>query len=216
MTNEERRDFTNLILMCANHHTVIDNDVKRWTVTRLQELKKSHEAVYTGVVDRLRSTVGDVTAGTTWKSPKNLGKILDLNAFTAEELAAEIEIVDGFAKRLAALPVGARSVLALIVTRGDHREDFHAEAYVKIPVPLLEQITDCSRSELADHLAILQHAKLVSYDEGFSDEIPCYKASNSTQGIGWGLFGELYGLANGDATIIRQVILNLDFTAFDS
>ena len=43
-TNEERKSFENLILMCSNHHIVIDNDLISYTVERLQEIKRNHES----------------------------------------------------------------------------------------------------------------------------------------------------------------------------
>ncbi len=41
-TNEERRDISNLILMCPTHHEVT-NDVKRFTVDVLKNMKAEHE-----------------------------------------------------------------------------------------------------------------------------------------------------------------------------
>jgi len=41
-TDEERRSFDNLILLCANHHLVTDNVIE-YTVERLKEIKKQHE-----------------------------------------------------------------------------------------------------------------------------------------------------------------------------
>jgi tetratricopeptide (TPR) repeat protein len=43
MTNEQRRGYDNLILMCGTHHTIIDDDVDHWTVAKLLELKRDHE-----------------------------------------------------------------------------------------------------------------------------------------------------------------------------
>jgi hypothetical protein len=37
---------------------------RRPAVAKLQELKAMPEAIYTGAIDRLRSTVGDLTEGT--------------------------------------------------------------------------------------------------------------------------------------------------------
>lgn len=54
MTNKDRRAFNNLMLMCATDHTTIDADFETWTVEVLTELKKKHEAVYTGAIDQLR------------------------------------------------------------------------------------------------------------------------------------------------------------------
>jgi hypothetical protein len=42
-TDDERRAFENLILMCANHHKVIDTAVKKWPVEALISLKSEHE-----------------------------------------------------------------------------------------------------------------------------------------------------------------------------
>ncbi|CQD24774.1 putative ATPase [Mycobacterium lentiflavum] len=49
MTNEQRRGYDNLLLMCGTDHTVIDNDAEAWTVARLRALKRAHEANATAV-----------------------------------------------------------------------------------------------------------------------------------------------------------------------
>ncbi|MBO7747924.1 hypothetical protein I8J29_27405 [Paenibacillus sp. MWE-103] len=46
-TNDERRGFDNLLLMCPIHHDIIDSDVDSYTVERLQEIKKKHESAAT-------------------------------------------------------------------------------------------------------------------------------------------------------------------------
>jgi hypothetical protein len=43
-TDEERQSFYNLILMCANHHKVVDDDEESHSVARLQKLKAEHES----------------------------------------------------------------------------------------------------------------------------------------------------------------------------
>ncbi|PED57340.1 HNH endonuclease [Bacillus anthracis] len=42
---EKRDDYSNLILLCANHHTIIDNDrkVEDYPVERLHRIKEEHE-----------------------------------------------------------------------------------------------------------------------------------------------------------------------------
>jgi hypothetical protein len=215
MTNEERRAFGNLLLMCGTHHTVIDKDLDTWTVEHLIELKKAHEAIYTGAVDRLRSTVGDITEGTKWRSASNLGRLpagdFDLSP---EEIAASIEIINKFAERLATLPLGARSVLALIVSRGDET-GWAGDHEVAIPVPLLEHIADCSRQELYDHISILEHAELVDYSDEY-DEPPKFYARNSSPTMGWKIMADLRRIANNNPSIVRQALVELDFTVFDA
>lgn len=41
---EERHGYDNLILLCPNHHTVVDSDEEAYTVDRLQRMKGAHEA----------------------------------------------------------------------------------------------------------------------------------------------------------------------------
>lgn len=40
---EDRHGFQNLILLCRNHHKVIDDDIESYTVDRLQKMKSTHE-----------------------------------------------------------------------------------------------------------------------------------------------------------------------------
>lgn len=41
-TNEERRAFSNLMLLCYDHH-IETNDVEKYTVKRLKKMKQDHE-----------------------------------------------------------------------------------------------------------------------------------------------------------------------------
>lgn len=48
-TPEERNAYANLILLCPNHHTIIDADEVSYSVERLQSIKAAHEASATPV-----------------------------------------------------------------------------------------------------------------------------------------------------------------------
>ncbi|WP_128918629.1 hypothetical protein [Bradyrhizobium nanningense] len=41
---QDRHGFDNLILLCANHHTIVDDDPEAYTVARLVKMKAEHEA----------------------------------------------------------------------------------------------------------------------------------------------------------------------------
>lgn len=50
---QDKRDrYSNLILLCPNHHTEIDRDTTTWTVTRLQDAKHQHERWVQDQLDR--------------------------------------------------------------------------------------------------------------------------------------------------------------------
>jgi hypothetical protein len=209
MSNEDRRAFSNLLLLCGTHHTVVDTDLGKWTTDKLKELKAAHEAIYTGAVDRLLSTVGDLTEGTSWTPATNLRALGD--ELGADELPWSLDVLHNFAARLATLPLGARSVLALIVSRGEGHQ--HSSCEVDLPLAVLEGIAACSKEELHDHLVILENAGLagISWDE----HPPSVEAFGSTGAVGWPIFFDLKQLADGDPTVIRTVLVDLDFSVFD-
>ncbi len=215
MTNEERRGFSNLLLICANHHTVIDADPDTWTVAKLQALKAAHEAIYTGTIDRLRSTVGDITQGTPWQPATNLGMLPYIGKLGPDEIAGSIEVMNGFACRLATVPVGARSVLALVVSHGNQIAST-SSAEVAILWPLLQQVADCSLQELRDYIAVLEHAQLAWPYDPEDGTVSLVVAGNSTPGNGWEIMVELKEIAGSDNAVVRRVLVDLDFTAFDT
>ncbi len=43
LTEDERNRYPNLILLCRNHHKIIDDDEHEWPVERLHQIKSDHE-----------------------------------------------------------------------------------------------------------------------------------------------------------------------------
>ncbi len=43
-TDDERHDFSNLLLLCPIHHDVIDSDTEAYTAERLAQMKSAHES----------------------------------------------------------------------------------------------------------------------------------------------------------------------------
>ena len=75
MTNEARRDQSNLMIICRNHHKIVDSRESEWTVEALTQLKDKHERIYSSALDHLRSQVSDITEGQTYTLPTNLGRL---------------------------------------------------------------------------------------------------------------------------------------------
>lgn len=50
-TDAERQGFDNLILMCANHHKVVDDDDVSYPADRLRQIKRAHESRQVGTED---------------------------------------------------------------------------------------------------------------------------------------------------------------------
>ncbi|OPH36782.1 Uncharacterised protein [Moraxella lacunata] len=72
-TDEERRDISNLILLCPNHHKITDNE-EIYTVEYLKEIKRNHESNF------LYSDNDDVPSDYLYQKtiyPQNLFKITE-------------------------------------------------------------------------------------------------------------------------------------------
>ncbi|MCJ2187885.1 hypothetical protein [Novosphingobium beihaiensis] len=54
MTNEERRSYENLILLCGDHHTIIDDNPNKYTIEKLRRLKNDHEKARSAVANTLK------------------------------------------------------------------------------------------------------------------------------------------------------------------
>lgn len=218
MSNQERRAPANLMIMCATCHTITDADTDTWTVEKLQALKADHEALYTGAVDVLRRQVGDVTEGVTWTPSENLAKILNLSDFNDEEQQGNLQAVNELGERLAGVPYGARTVLALIINRGNEvGYNSHWNSEFSIPVTVLKQVASCTEDELFEHLDVLKHQGFGWFEDvEYEGQEWEYQVGRSSGEDGWKLFVEIKNAAAGDPKIVREAIVDLDFTVFDT
>ena len=58
MTDEQRSVYENLLLLCPTDHTMIDNNIQDYTVTKLERIKRDHEA---WVTRSLKKYIHDIT-----------------------------------------------------------------------------------------------------------------------------------------------------------
>ena len=67
-TPAQRHGFENLVLLCANHHRVIDDDPEKYSVEVLQEMKRAHESIATtqspDVIERATALLAESSVGT--------------------------------------------------------------------------------------------------------------------------------------------------------
>jgi hypothetical protein len=117
-TNEQRRAFSNLILLCYEHH-VKTNDVAKYDVKRMQEMKAAHEKKVFDFIEKTLLTVADQTKLSDPRPAKDcsrMNRLLDWK-HSAEELAQDAKTINGLLDRLGKVPKPARQLLAVIVER---------------------------------------------------------------------------------------------------
>src|SRR5579871_2377933 len=74
-TPEERHSYENLIVMCGNHHGVIDADEESYTVERIQKLKTDQENAAPPMTDQLASHAAILFIDNSIKSVNQSGGI---------------------------------------------------------------------------------------------------------------------------------------------
>src|SRR5690625_4714515 len=63
-SNEHRRQYDNLMLMCPKHHKVTDN-LDKYPVYKLKQIKKDHEGKFEQIIEDIELSVKDYTSNQT-------------------------------------------------------------------------------------------------------------------------------------------------------
>lgn len=118
MTNEQRRQPSNLMLMCYPHH-VITNDVDEYPTPRLWKIKDDHESRFTGPSPVIGTLVRDWTRlsdPTYAHNLRRLNRVCNWN-LSSEELETECNALTVFIRILRNVPVETRQFLRVLVER---------------------------------------------------------------------------------------------------
>lgn len=155
-SNEDRRDFSNLMLMCYPHHQ-ITNNVQEYPVRRLQRMKAVHEAIFSDVVAKMRASITDHTVASVISESKTLERMKnvlgwDLNEY---EISVCAEELGEFAVKVKNLPVPTRKLLAIIIRRGK-AISYGMNNRLETPLSELQHVCSMTKSDLREHLTILE------------------------------------------------------------
>jgi hypothetical protein len=88
-TSEERHDFANLILMCRDHHVVIDRDIEGYPPSRLTAIKQEHES---------KSTEPDATGLSEQTIQKLIATISSSHSITQSKFSVSAKTIQGVAQ----------------------------------------------------------------------------------------------------------------------
>lgn len=118
MTNEQRRDVLNLMLMCYEHHQVT-NDVDRFTVEILRGYKRDHESRFSRPD---RAILDGLTDWTRLDEPseaqnlKRFNKVIP-SRLNEEELQYNAKLVNSLVSKLRTVPVEVRRFVGTVASR---------------------------------------------------------------------------------------------------
>lgn len=210
MTNEGRRAFSNLLLLCYEHH-VVTNNLVDWTVPRMQEIKVSHEKKVFDFIENLQMRIVDFTALTEAKPTVTLARLAKLQKWnlTGDEVALSAEDLNALLERLRKIPSPARELLSVIVskagTAGIDRN--HVSLHELRLACALEQEILSELCQILDKYGFICDA---GYDDYGHSRIFLFDL-----GSGWRVWDDFRIFADAGHATLHELIVELNFSLLD-
>lgn len=210
MTNEQRRSFDNLMLVCGKHHDIIDypDNVQTYTAEVLRKVKAEHEGRFRRAERQLIEQVTDTTQATQPTYPrtmKRLGEVLGVSEMIDHH--EEIEGIRSFIDTLRVLPLEQRA-FAIELAKRMRRLD--AEKL------LVEDVTGAfqiGKTKLQSHMRVLEHHGLGGINEGHNfREFFVELSDREPGGNPW---TEMLDFCDSTGASVDSFIYELDFSQYD-
>lgn len=172
MSNEARRSFGNLMLMCYDHH-IETNKEQVYPVSRLQDIKRQHEEIYSNIdrfVHQMQSTITDVTSGIV------VGKVSSLRALyievfgedfrEPEHVDEEVTAFNSAIDKLASLSPDAKQIFAISLSRAKYELNFLGRETENIYVDPyeIERVTQLAPNYLHSIFQEIERSGILSFD----------------------------------------------------
>ncbi len=158
-TNEQRRQFENLLLMCHRHHKETD-DVVKFDVAKMREIKRKHEAKFEKVLDSLANDVYDVALAYEPKKAKSLKALIDLQLIVQSEESIYQAELDELLSLLNKVSPATRKIFSIVLNRADEHCEFLLNEF--------QYVVSMEPTEAYNHIAILERYGLL-YDNEDTD-----------------------------------------------
>lgn len=156
LSDEQRREAWNLMLLCPTCHKKIDKSPGRFPAEKLFDWKKLHEGRYRRGIDlMMERSVGDVTKDVAWTPATTLARTSSSwgwGTFAPSELAEHLGYLESLADRLGAVPHSARTLLAIMIRHG---ATVSGQGYMQIEWPTVIEHSDKSPARTRDLVHVL-------------------------------------------------------------
>jgi hypothetical protein len=240
MSAETKRAFSNLMLLCADHGRWIDDrdtGERNFPRSRLEEIKRSHELRFAGLVDQMLESAKprarsvddflDISVGRAVSS-ENCARFIaywELNEVPELMAQAQQELADS-RRLLMLLSIAARGTLAAMLDMWESTlepatpgqkdfDDFRHPASVKVHESLVNN-RELNAQQLHSALAELEQRSFVSPpwpDDEIQDRTWTVKCPWSSELTGWRRIAEY--LDRTQQLSVSTLVHNLDYSIFD-
>lgn len=222
MTNEDRRQRNNLVLMCHDHH-IETNEIAEFPVERMLEIKADHEKRFAGappvadevlehaVREIVAASIEDHTDRVVLHVPQTLAgfnAVMGSNE-TPDELQGTLDLFLPALESLRTIPVDTRAVFAILVDRTRPGDS------VSLPLHELEHATGCTPDDLSPHVEMLERYGLAGLEESWRDDRPTHWMLDARDFDGWDFWGTFRSFCDKEGLSVKEVINELRFDALD-
>ncbi len=209
MTNEERRAFSNLVLLCHKHH-VITNNVDKYPVKVLQKMKGDHESKFADIVSKLQNSISDITQlqeHTYTKLCTKLDDCLDWGN-NQQELKECSDEINEWVDKLKKLPPDTLNVFCIMIARS-------TPSYFgnKVILHEIEKVTG-NPEEVKKHYDLLLKYRFLSEAEHDYD-LNTYVVFIQKFDSGWDFWNDLRDFCNATSIALEEFIVQLNFARLD-
>lgn len=221
MSNEDRRHFDNLLLMCHEHHKVTD-DVIKFPVERLRQIKRDHEGRFSRPDRAMLESLKDWTELDTPNPAKNLAKlnkVLGLG-LSEGELAECVKEIEKYVEKLRDVPVGLRRFLGSIARRAHKMHKTNVVRSTTYGTLILasdiEGAFQLSKQTIADQASQLESYGLLTVDQMDTalGPRPALRI-DSLRESGWEIWTSIVEFCEEAAIPLEAFTDNLDFARLD-
>lgn len=199
-TNEDRRQFSNLMLLCHDHHVVTDNEIE-YQLERMISIKRDHESVFTNIAGKMKEAFVDQSSLIKESKARSLIKLNESLGWgnTEEELDECVKDIEEFTNRLKKLPIKTRGLLPVIAMRVYRGSTGNLEFS---PNEVCE--ATCSTvKDLQVHLEILENYNFIQH--GFETDMgsPAYELNKLNSG--WQVWSDLTKFSQKEGVTLELV-----------
>lgn len=209
-SNEERRAFLNLMLMCHAHHKKTNN-VSIYPVDVLQRMKRDHENKFSDIISKLENSIGDLTVLQDYTYAENCKRLVEFFnwRYDDEMLKGTAEEVNSKVDSLRKLPINTRNIFSIVLNRS-------SQLYWGRGVTLheIKEVTGLGESEVKKHLNLLNKYGFLSeleMDDGIHELVVLISDFSS----GWPFWEDLKKFCNKEEIEIDEFIVQLNFKRLD-
>lgn len=210
LSNEQRRHFDNLFIVCGRHHDIIDDPANEasYPPAELRKYKAAHEGRFKSAERQLIKQFSDSTQATQPTYPTHLKALAQ--TVGADEMIGSAEELEGlrdFVDDLKELPLTERQFCLKVAER------MRRQKRAKLLVNDVMSSFNLSEDALKAHLLILEQHCIGGWEEDFEPGIYYVKLADRAPGLNPWL--EILDFCDATGATAEEFVFDLNFGLYD-